>query len=60
MKTWEVETRATVRRVRIVTAEDEKAAIAASVDVEIEYEEDLDEETIDVRPSKSQDGGSDE
>lgn len=56
-KQWEVETIATVRRVRVVTAADEKAAEAASVDAEIEHEEDISEETVAIRPTPDQQSG---
>jgi hypothetical protein len=50
MPKWTVETRATVRRVYEVEAPDEKSAIAATVDLVSDHEEDENEETMSVTP----------
>lgn len=48
MKRWRVETRATVRRVYFVDADDPKGAEAASVDASCEVSEDENEETMSI------------
>lgn len=54
MKTFLVHTRATVRRIRRVEAENEKEAEAASFDAVIETEEDETEVTTDIVEDKSE------
>lgn len=48
MKRWRVETKATVVRHRYVEAENEKEAEAKSCQAGIDYEEDIDEETMSI------------
>lgn len=48
MTKWTVRTRATVDRFYVVEADDEKAALAASVNATPDHEEDVDEETMEI------------
>lgn len=48
---WRIETRATVRRIYLVKAENERDAEAASVNAEPEHEEKENEETLTIGPA---------